>query len=118
MATASKLGDTLIPSGPESKLGPDQAFFLAALDKLGSMGGKDGKPGAGIILAALLAGCLGGVGVLAMHSRDGGDLARRIEKLESAALAADEHNAWVQDALTALSEAKPLPPRPYRRMAP
>ena len=114
MGTAAKLGDTLVPTGPgpEPKLGPDQAFFLAALDKLGKM------RGGGSLLAALLAGCLGGVGVLAMHSRDGGDLARRIERLEDAATAADEHNAWVQDALAALSEGKPLPPRPYRRMAP
>lgn len=111
MATA-KL-DTLVPSGaPDPKLGPEREFFLAALDKLGRM------RGGGSILAALLAGALGGVGVLAMHSRDGGDLARRIERLETAALVADEHNAWVQDALTALSEGKALPPRPYRRMSP
>jgi hypothetical protein len=113
MATANL--DTLVPTGPDPKLGPDREFFLAALDRLGKMGGKGGP---GMILAALFAGALGGIAVLAMHSRDGGDLARRIEALEKAATAADEHNAWVQDALTALSESKPLPPRPYRRMAP
>ena len=113
---ASAKLDTLVPTGPtDPKLGPDREFFLAALERLGKMGGKGGG---WLVLAGFLAGCLGGVAVLAMHSRDGGDLARRIERLESAALAADEHNAWVQDALTALSEGKTLPPRPYRRMAP
>jgi hypothetical protein len=41
----------------------------------------------------------------------------RVEALERGMLAADDHNAWVQQALIALSEHKPLPPPPIRRFS-
>lgn len=67
----------------------------------------------------LLAGFVGGVLAVAGHSLiDSEKIVHRIERLEAAMVSTDEHNAWVQAALLALSEKKPLPPPPYRRMAP
>lgn len=67
----------------------------------------------------LLQGFLGGLLAVALHSFvDADDLVPRVAALERAMLSADEHNAWVQDALIALSEDKPVPAPPYRRMAP
>lgn len=67
----------------------------------------------------LLQGFLGGLLAVALHSYvDADDLVPRVAALERAMLSADEHNAWVQQALVSLSEQKPLPAPPYRRMAP
>jgi hypothetical protein len=64
-------------------------------------------------------GFLGGLLAVGLHSYvDADDLVPRVAALERAMLSADEHNAWVQSALVALGEQKPIPAPPYRRMAP
>lgn len=66
----------------------------------------------------LLAGFVGGVIAVAGHSMlDTERIVPRVEALERGMLAADDHNAWVQQALIALSEHKPLPPPPIRRFS-
>ena len=67
----------------------------------------------------LLAGFVGGVIAVAGHSMlDTERIVPRVEALERGMLAADDHNAWVQQALIALSKHEPLPPPPIRRFAP
>lgn len=67
----------------------------------------------------LLAGFVGGVIAVADHSvLDTERIVPRVEALERGMLDANDHNAWVQQALIALSEQKPLPPTPIRRFSP
>jgi hypothetical protein len=129
---------TLVPGVPFPAVGPDttepysvvppaqqspqadplervaSAVTDRVLDRLGRMRGGGGPLASGAIGGAVVAALIS-----AFHaSSSGDDLSRRIDRLEAGMMAADEHNAWVQAALVALSKAEPLPPPPYRRLAP
>ena len=106
MATA-KL-DTLVPTG-----GPELEPALAAKVRAAKAIAKALGDG------PFVKGFMGGLLAVAIHSYvDADNLVPRVETLERAMLAADDHNAWVQEALVALSEDRPLPAPRYRRITP
>lgn len=96
------------PAPPSAPMPPIVAQASAAAVLIKALGGTP-----------LLAGFVGGVIAVVGHSMlDSEKIVHRVERLEAAMISADEHNAWVQAALVALSKNEPLPPPPYRRMAP
>ena len=101
---AAKL-DTLVPTGAPPPTSDTRVNAIVALAK--ALGG-----------GPLFAGFVGGVIAVAGHSMlDTQRVVHRIERLEAAMIAADEHNAWVQEALVNLSLGEPLPHPRYRRIS-
>jgi hypothetical protein len=113
------MGATLIPTQPHAAAAEpltERAVLLRTIDAMaGAVKTGKGGPLLVVIMIALLSGLLASAAVWALHDVLGNrTLIDRIERIEDAQDAADDHNAWVVLALVALSEGKPLPPPPYR----
>lgn len=108
MATASKL-DTVVPTTAPTDTQPPVVAHVSAIVAVAKMIG--GGP--------MLQGFLGGLLAVVVHSYvDSDKLVKRVETLERAFVAADQHNAWVQGALVSLSKGEAIEPPAYREIAP
>lgn len=116
--------DTLPPEPAPGMLGPEAALLLRSIETAGrvvdSLSGavKQGRggPGVGALLISLFVSVVVSGGLWVAHMATGDrQILDRLDALEDAQEASDDHNAWVVDALVALSQKEPLPPPPKRR---
>ncbi|MCA9656395.1 MAG: hypothetical protein KC501_41210 [Myxococcales bacterium] len=100
----------------EAQSDPQAAMWsaLGSLAKAATTAAANNRGGP--LLAAVVASVLTSGLLWGLHMATGDRaIITRLEQLEQRQQTVDDHNAWVVDALVALSEDRPLPPPRVRR---